>query len=39
MANLKYKDKNTNTWQSILLTRGATGPQGPAGKNAESSLN
>lgn len=39
MANLKYKDNETGQWQSILLTRGATGPQGPAGKDAEISLN
>lgn len=41
MANLKYKSGD-NSWTSILLTRGATGPQGEPGQNgldAEITLN
>lgn len=41
MANLKYKNGD-NSWTSILLTRGATGPQGEPGQNgldAEITLN
>lgn len=41
MANLKYKNSD-NSWTSILLTRGATGPQGEPGQNgldAEITLN